>query len=141
MKVVHHDGPNGPPVTPPTPANGRFSIGVTPHQFGTDSTPVFNTCMRIDILRPGHDNAPYPIKALLTNLLQELQKVHHSNALLPIDASSTHGALMLPSDIPSDEIGIKRYFGGFQDAPGRNPKGNTTLAFLFDSDVSSLFVI
>jgi hypothetical protein len=34
---------------------------------------------------------------------------------------------MLTSDIPTDEEGIKRYFGGFHDAPGRNPKDSSTL--------------
>jgi hypothetical protein len=127
MKVVHHDGSNGIPVTTTMPANGRFSLGVTPDQMGNDSTPVINTCVRIDILRPGNDNLPYPIKALLTNLLLEIQKVHPTNGLLPINAASTQGALMLPSDIPSDENGIQKYFGGFQDAPGRSPKDNKTL--------------
>jgi hypothetical protein len=128
MKVVHHDGPNGAPVTPTMPATGKFSMGVSPDMMGLDSQSYFNTCVRINILHPGNDASPYPIKALLTNLLKELQKkVHSSNVLLPTKPTTTHGALMLPSDIPSDAALVQKYFAGFQDVPGRNPKDNKTL--------------
>ena len=127
MTVVHHDDPNGIPVTPTTPTTGQFSIGVSPGILGLDSKPIFETCVRIDIQRPGNDASPYPIKALLTNLLKEMQKVDPANVILPIDPASKHGALMLTSDIPANEDGVTKYFGGFQDAHGRSPTANKTL--------------
>jgi hypothetical protein len=70
MSVVHHDDLHGIPVTPTTPATGQFSLGVSPVVLGMDSKPIFETCVRIDIQRPGNDASTYPIKALLTKLSQ-----------------------------------------------------------------------
>jgi hypothetical protein len=88
MTVIHHDDLNDIPVTPMTPKTVKFSHGMTPDHLGDDSNPVFKTRMRIDINHPGNDNSPYPIKALLTNLLKALQKVDTANVLLPIDDTS-----------------------------------------------------
>jgi hypothetical protein len=48
--------------------------------------------------------------------------------ILPINPASKHGALMLTSNIPADENGVTKYFGGFQDAYARcSPMANKTL--------------
>jgi hypothetical protein len=127
MTVVHHDDPNGIPVTPTTPATGHFSLGVSPVVLGLDSKPIFETYVCIDIQRPGNDASPYPIKALLTNFLKEIQKVNPANVILPINLPSKQTVLMLTSNIPVDENGVTKYFGGFQDAYGRSPTANKTL--------------
>jgi hypothetical protein len=92
--------------------------------LGLDSKPIFETCICIDIQCPGIDTSPYPIKALLTNFLKEIQKVDPANVILPINPASKHGALMFISDIPADENGVTKYFGGFQDAYGCSPTAN-----------------
>jgi hypothetical protein len=128
MTVIHHDDPNGIPITPTMPAAGQFSLGVSPVVLGLNSKPIFETCICIDIQRPGgNDASPYPIKALLTNFLKEIQKVDPTNVILPIDPASKHGALVLTSDAPADENGVTKYFGGFQDAYERSPTANKTL--------------
>jgi hypothetical protein len=141
MTVVHYDNPNGIPVTPTTPATGQFSLGVSPVVLGLDYKPIFETCVCIDIQRPGNDASPYPIKALLTNLLKEIQKVDPANVILPIDPASKHGALMLTRDIPVDENGVTKYFGGFQDAYGPSPTVNKALRVLSRFALPSPFAI
>jgi hypothetical protein len=127
MNVVHHDDPNGIPVTPTTPAPGQFSLGVSPVVLGLDSKPIFETCIFIDIQPPGNDASLYPIKSLLTNSVKEIQKVDPTNMILPIDPASKHGALMLIRDISADENGVTKYFGGVQDAYGHSPTANKCL--------------
>ena len=83
-----------------------------------DAKQLVQLQVRIDINHPSADTTPFPMRALLLNLLKELQKVHPTNAILPIDDTSTAPALTTATDLPLDDA-ITQYFGGFQDAPGK----------------------
>ena len=126
MFVAHHGGPNGsqpPPTQPPDDTPPPVMPSGHPDE---DAKQLVQLQVRIDINRPSADTTPFPMRALLLNLLKELQKVHSTNAILPIDASSTSTALRQATDFPLDDT-ISQYFGGFQDAPGRNNKETKTL--------------
>jgi hypothetical protein len=127
MKVVHDGGLNGNP-TNPTPPNGTTLYSPPrSYSFGTDAMTVLHQTIRIDINRHSHDTSDFPIKALIKDTLLELQKAAPTTMILPIDETSTAGALTMESDIPTTGDGLKKYFGGFQDAPGNTNKSTKVI--------------
>jgi hypothetical protein len=83
---------------------------------------VLHQKVRIDINRSANDTTSFPVKALIKDLLHELQKASPSTMILPIDDTASDGALSMESDIPTNGEDLNKYFGGFQDAPGNSNK-------------------
>ena len=126
MKVLHHGGPNGNPRPPTPPPGAQVYPTSNPFSFGHDATPILEQKIRIDINRPANDSANFPMRALIRDMLHELQKADPTTMILPMDETSTDGALTMESDIPTG-CSVAKYFGGFQDAPGKNNKSTKVI--------------
>lgn len=110
-----HTTTAGHPGTTFQPASQAFS-------GDQDTTTVLHQKVRIDINRSANDTTSFPVKALIKDLLRELQKASPSTMILPIDDTAPDGALSMESDIPTNGEDLNKYFGGFQDAPGNSNK-------------------
>ena len=126
MKVVHHGGPTGNPRPPDQPPGAQAYPTSNPFSLGHDAKPILKQNIRIDINRPANDHSDFPMRALIRDMLQELQKADPTTMILPMDESSTDGALTMESDIPTGR-GVTKYFGGFQDAPGKANKSTKVI--------------
>lgn len=126
MLVAHHGSPNGSPNPPPPPHSTPPPPATSTGHPDTDPQQLLQLQLRIDINRPATDTSSFPLRALLLNLLKELHLVNATNALLPINPDSTLPFLHQANDFPADDT-IDQYFGGFQDAPGRQSKETKTL--------------
>ena len=128
--TVHHGGSTGDPSPPTLTPGQQASMKTTMFGGTTGNQTTFQQKVRIDINRPVYDTSAYPIRALLLNLLQELQKADPANMILPIDETSKAGALKTSSDVPSGKA-IEQYIAGFQDAPSGRTNRNTNSVRVF----------
>jgi hypothetical protein len=125
-----HDGaPNEPPdLLTPTP--GDTIVPPPPVMQITESpTTTFTFQAKIDANRRRTDNTPFHLKALLVALLVEHQKVDDTFHFLPTDGNSTAGAIVKASDIPNDEVNIKKYVKEMHNIDNRNNSKRYTVVF------------
>lgn len=105
IKVVHHGAPAGNPPNLTPPPGTTLPPTSTAFSFGTDVTTMLHQKVHIDINHHAHHASTFPIKALIRDILLELQKAAPTTMILPSDDTSTAGALTVESDIrmTSDE--------------------------------------
>jgi hypothetical protein len=125
-----HDGAANKPPDPLIPTPGDTIVPPTPVMQVTENpTPTFTFQAKIDANRRRTDNTPFHLKALLVALLVQHQKVGESFHFLPTDANSMAGALVKVSDIPNDEVNIKKYVKEMHEIDNRNNSKRYTVVF------------
>jgi hypothetical protein len=97
LNVFHHGGPTGNPIPLVMQPDGPTIPPVNPFPFPGNNDPmmVYKQTICIDINHPSTDTTAFPIKALLKELLMEMQKVHPTAMILPTDEHSMAGALTM----------------------------------------------
>ena len=76
LNIFHHGGPTGNPSPLAMQPNGPTIPPVNPFPGNNDPMMVYKQTIRININHPSADTAAFPIKALIKELLMEMQKVH-----------------------------------------------------------------
>jgi hypothetical protein len=126
----HQDGAANEPPDTLIPTPGDTIVPPTPVMQVTENpTTTFTFQAKIDANRRRTDNTPFHLKALLVALLVQHQKVDESFHFLPTNANSTAGALVKASDIPNDEVNIKKYVKEMHKIDNRNNNKRYTVVF------------
>ena len=120
--------PNGSPNATMVSPDKGFTSAKHLLQPDTETAPLVNTCIRIDVNRAANDSTPFPVKPFLKDLLFELQKVQTNSTIVPIDVNNTGGIISLATDVPSGAA-LNKYVSGFQDSPSNNNKTVRSIRF------------
>jgi hypothetical protein len=125
MNVAHDDGPHAGTPAPPPPPKPAFNPPNSLIDATEGDTTFYKVLLRIDAVRPSSDSSPYPIKAFLRELLQNLQKLDTNNNILPIDETSDVNPLTKDSEIPTGDD-LKKYVTGITNPDDKPSKNDTT---------------
>jgi hypothetical protein len=112
--------------------DGEFVLGrgiLTPVRFdeSLDAEPVLEKPVtkiifqaKIDVIRNRSDTQPLPIKALMIDILLPHQCVDPTFHFLPTEDGSTARVLTTASDIPNNDVEMKKYIKEMRDVENRN---------------------